>query len=143
MFHLFLPSATKLRRLCFYICLSFSSHGGGCYPSMHCRWYPSMPCSRSLGGLVPGGACSGGGGLLWGGLLGGGCACSGGVPAPEGGVETPPKVDCYCCGRYTSYWNAFLLFYCWLVQRQLIHLSDIFEVKHRGQKSSFFANDIM
>ena len=24
--------------------------GGGCYPSMHCRWYPSMPCSRSRGG---------------------------------------------------------------------------------------------
>ena len=23
---------------------------GGSYPSMHCRWYPSMPCSRSLGG---------------------------------------------------------------------------------------------
>ena len=30
------------------------SPGRGCYPSMHCRWYPSMPCSRSRGG----GACS-------------------------------------------------------------------------------------
>ena len=44
----------------------------------------------------------------------------GGVPAPGGGgclllggaysggelVETPP--DGYCCGRYASYWNAFL-----------------------------------
>ena len=36
-----------------------------------------------------------------------------GVPGPEGVpgpggclVETPP--DSYCCGRYTSYWNAFL-----------------------------------
>ena len=30
---------------------------GGCYPSMHWRWYPSMPCSRSPGG-GGGGACS-------------------------------------------------------------------------------------
>ena len=43
--------------------------GGGCYPSMLCRWYPSMPCSRSPGGcLLLGGACSRG-------------VCSGGVPA--------------------------------------------------------------
>ena len=25
---------------------------GVCYPSMHCRWYPSMPCSRSVRGVV-------------------------------------------------------------------------------------------
>ena len=36
-------------RLCFYMCLWFCSQGGQ-YPSMHCRWYPSMPCSRSLKG---------------------------------------------------------------------------------------------
>ena len=37
--------------------------------------------------------------------------CSGGVPAPRG--ETPPKADGYCCGRYASYWNAFLfLMFC-------------------------------
>ena len=42
----------SLRRLCFYTCLSFCPQGGGgCYPSMHCRWYPSMPCSRSPGGI--------------------------------------------------------------------------------------------
>ena len=42
---------------------------GGCYPSMHCRWYPSMPrgvCSQggahSGGDLLLGGACSVGGG---------------------------------------------------------------------------------
>ena len=34
-----------MRRLCFYMCLWF-------YPSMHCRWYPSIPCSRSLGGCL-------------------------------------------------------------------------------------------
>ena len=41
-------------RLCFYTCLWFCSHEG-CYPSMHCRWYLSMPCSRSPwggGGMV-------------------------------------------------------------------------------------------
>ena len=67
-------------RLCFYTCVWFCSQGGaipaciaggiptclaaglqgGCYRSMHCRWYPNMPCSRSPGGcLVPGGACLG------------------------------------------------------------------------------------
>ena len=67
--------------------------GGGCYPSMHCRWYPSMPCSRSPGGgmsasggvpalgrcLFWGGACSGAGCLLQ------GCACFGGA------MKTPHK----------------------------------------------------
>ena len=72
-----------------------------------------------------GGAWSGGSGLLW-----GGGAYSRGVPGPGGGclvwegllpggacsqwggegvclVGTPR--DGYCCGRYASYWNAFLL----------------------------------
>ena len=30
---------------------------GGWYPSMHCRWYPNMPCSRSLGGRYPSMPC--------------------------------------------------------------------------------------
>ena len=30
----------------------------GCYPSMHCRWYPSMPCSRSPGWWYPSMPCS-------------------------------------------------------------------------------------
>ena len=42
-------------------------------------------------------------GLGWGLVWGGGCAWSGGVL-----VETPPHQDGYCCGRYASYWNAFL-----------------------------------
>ena len=33
------------------------SWGGGCYPNMHCRWYPSMPCSRSPGGWYPSMPC--------------------------------------------------------------------------------------
>ena len=32
---------------------------------------------------------------------------SGGLPAREGYGE--PLRDSYCCGRYASYWNAFLL----------------------------------
>ena len=101
---------------------------GVCYPSMHCRWYPSMPCSRSWGGLQAHsqGGSGGGSGLgpqprgklrgIWsregtcsggdawsrgGGACFGGDACSGGCL-----VETPP--DGYCCGPYASYWNAFL-----------------------------------
>ena len=41
--YLFLPSATKLRRLCFYRRVSVHR---GVYPSMHCRRYPSIPLSR-------------------------------------------------------------------------------------------------
>ena len=59
------------------------SRGEGCYPSMHCRWYPSMPCSRGCllrgaagGAPAPGGMPAPGGCLLQGGLLPGVCACS-------------------------------------------------------------------
>ena len=57
-----------------------------------------------------GGACSREGACL---LLGG-CLLLG-VPAPWRGAcswgveETPWPADGYCCGRYASYWNAFLL----------------------------------
>ena len=52
-----------------------------CYPSMYCRWYPSMPCSRSLGGggvcscgvSAPVGVSAPGGYLLWGGVWSRGC----------------------------------------------------------------------
>ena len=58
--------------------------------------------SRGVPGL--GGVCSGGH-LVWGVVPG-----PGGVSAPGGWggcpVETPQ--DSYCCGRYASYWNAFL-----------------------------------
>ena len=53
--------------------------------------------------------------LQQGGLLPRGCACSrggllGGCLLRGEGVETPLKADGYCCGRYASYWNAFLFF---------------------------------
>ena len=37
----------------------------------------------------------------------------GGVPGPGGGLCSSwggaPRTDGYCCGRYASHWNAFLL----------------------------------
>ena len=51
----------------------------------------------------------------------GGCLPGGGCPGPGSGVcvsqyalrQTPPPLpaDGYCCGRYASYWNAFLLLF--------------------------------
>ena len=63
-FKWFLSPATKLGQGNVFTGTCDSVHGG-CYPSMHCRWYPSIPCSRSLGGIVLGGGwsrgvCSGG-----------------------------------------------------------------------------------
>ena len=88
---------------------SFCSRGGG-------GWYPSMPC-RSPGphpggrsrGLVgwgsPGphpGEVEGSG---WGGLQ----AHTQGCVSQHALRQTPPPpADGYCCGRYASYWNAFL-----------------------------------
>ena len=57
------------------------------------------------GGAGPGGLCSrGGGGLVLRGVLGpGGFLGLGG-----GGAWWRPPRDGHCCGRYASYWNAFL-----------------------------------
>ena len=97
---------------------------------MHCKWYPSMPYSRSgWGGSrpTPKGEVEGdlvqahsqGGklrgiwfrphprGKLRGICLGGACS-RGCLVLGEFLVETPLP-DGYCCGRYASYWNAFLL----------------------------------
>ena len=61
------------------------------------------------GGRVPSpGGCLGLGGCL----VPGGSGPGGGVPAPGGsgpeGVPGGDPPDGYCCGRYASYWNAFL-----------------------------------
>ena len=127
------------------------SPGGVWYPSMHCRWYPSMPCSRSPGvvsqhalqvsGPHPEGKLRGSGqggspgphprGELWE-IWPGGClqahtqgfsrptpggvsrSTPGGVSRPTPGMSIPACTeadppDGYCCSRYTSYRNAFLL----------------------------------
>ena len=58
---------------------------------------------RGVGGGVWSGGCllGGGVGLVWG-VWSWGC-----VPGPGGGGWWRPP-DGYCCGRYASYWNAFL-----------------------------------
>ena len=71
--------------------------GGGCYPSMHCRWYPSMPCSRS-GGWYPSMPCRSPGphpgGKVEGSGLGGLQAHTWGVSRPTPGVSPGPHLGC-------------------------------------------------
>ena len=92
----FLPSATKLRRLCFYMCLSVILFTRGAIPACIAG---GIPACLVGGASAPGGVC-----LLQGGACSRGCACS------RGGVwrAPPPKADGYCCGGYPFYWNAFL-----------------------------------
>ena len=54
---------------------------------------------RSAPGRVPGPG---------GGLLPGGCLVPGGVGIPACTEVDPPGRGGYCCGRYATYWNAFL-----------------------------------
>ena len=75
----FLPSATKLRRL--FLQVSVCTQGGCLVPG-GCAWSRGGAWSRGVPG--PGGV---------------------GIPAC---TEPPPGRDGYCCGRYASYWNAFL-----------------------------------
>ena len=97
-----------MARLCFYTCLWLRSRGGEGW------WYPTMPCRSpgphprgKLRGLAWGRGLQAHTGVGWGGFLqahtGGGEGWVSPGPAP------PPTPDGYCCGRYASYWNAFLL----------------------------------
>ena len=76
------------------------------------------PGGPGLGGAWSGGAWS------WGVPGHGGCLLLGAsVAAPGGGIPActeaePPGRDGYCCGRYASHWNAFLLTY--MIQLELI-----------------------
>ena len=80
-----LPSATKLRRLCFLqacVCphggLSASAHAGIPHPQQTPPWSRQPPPEQT-------------------------------PPRTDPRADTPPQRDGHCCGRYTSYWNAFLL----------------------------------
>ena len=100
--HYLLPSATKLRRLCFYTCLSVILFTGG-------GNYRGSKASASVHAGIP---------ILF---TGGSAQCRDRHP-PE---QAPPRdqapaprdrhptgrIDGYCCGRYASYWNAFLFIY--------------------------------
>ena len=94
-----LPSTTKLRRLCFYRRLSVHRGGGVCLSA----WWDTTPPGEDTPG-----------------------ADTPQEQTPPGtrhtplGPDTPPRADTpleqtpplprdgHCCGRYASYWNAFL-----------------------------------
>ena len=100
--NLLLPSATKLRRLCFYTCLSFCSQGGGCLPQCMPGYHPP-PLRKHTHPWVahpPGKHTPGKH-----------------TPTPPGSTppekhtppgSTPPPGDSCRCRRYAFYWNAFL-----------------------------------
>ena len=100
---IFLLSAMKLRRLCFYTCLSV--HRWGCLPQCMVGYQslqeqtPPTPQSRQpLGAAIPQEQTP-----------------SGADPPrsrhPLRSRHFPPPLgaDGYCCRQYESYWNAFLL----------------------------------
>ena len=92
---LFLPSATKLRRLCFYTCLSVhrgSASVQGYHPPEQTLRLGADTTPPPTVGTFPGAD----------------------LPPEQAPPwkQTPdtrhPPADGYCCGRYASYWNAFL-----------------------------------
>ena len=121
-----LPSATKLRRLCFYTCLSV--HGGGCTwagipPRQVPLWdqvHPPGPGTPPWDQVHhPQGRYTPRAGTPWDQVHPPGPGTPPGTRytprtryPPPGQVHPPgpgtPPADGYCCGRYASYWNAFL-----------------------------------
>ena len=106
-------------------CVKNSVQGGCAIPACIAGGIPAclaaggctIPACLAAGGSAPGGC------LVWGvpglrGCLVRGGAWSGGVCLRGCLVEKPPRSrppgtehpprDGYCCGRYASYWNAFL-----------------------------------
>ena len=91
----FLPPANEVRGKVIFLHLSVILFGGGGGIPAHIAG--GIPACLAVGGGIP--ACIAGGipaCLAAGGLLLG--RVPGGDPHPDG----------YCCGRYASYWNAFL-----------------------------------
>ena len=101
---LFLPPGNEVWGKVIYLQVCVCSQGGAWSQGGCLVW--GVP---GLGALVKGRLC-----LVWGGACSGGYQVGGGVPALgvsglEGPGGNPP--DGYCCGRYASYWNAFLLLF--------------------------------
>ena len=133
--HLITTRKRTLRRLYFYTCLSVILFTGGCVSRPHPRGRLGSLPGGCLGPHPGGGWGSGWGGVqahnqgvsrptpgggcvqahTWGGVsrltpgrvqtqAHGGC-----IPAcTEADTPPTPAYGC-CCGRYASYWNAFLL----------------------------------
>ena len=72
-----------------------------------CSWGVSAPGGMPgpRGVSAPGVSVPGGGCLLWGGVPGPGKR---GVVVSQHALRQTPGRDGHCCGRYASYWNAFL-----------------------------------
>ena len=85
------------------VCVKNSVHGRGIPACLagHMTNQQGGACSSGLGGCSGGGACSRRG-------TPGGCLLRGGSAPGVGHAWWLPPTDGYCCGRYTSYWNAFL-----------------------------------
>ena len=84
-----LPSANKLRRLCFYTCLSVHRVGSA---SVHAGIPPPLSSPQEQ-------APPRAGPTPW----------SRHPPEQRLPRSRHPPADGYCCGWYPSYWNAFLL----------------------------------
>ena len=76
--------------------------------SVHRLRVPGPGGCLILGVSALGGAWSQGGAWFRGGCL------------VLGGAWWRPPWDGYCCGRYASYWNAFLFFFCFLAVKPLM-----------------------
>ena len=123
----FLPSATKLRRLCFYRHLSVDGGGDVCLsacwdnnpPKQTPPWSSHPPGAAMNRSRHPPGADTPplGADPPW-----EQTPSPGGADTPSPGADTPwsshptgsrdpvpPPRYGHCCGRYASYWNAFLL----------------------------------
>ena len=98
------------------VCQEFCSHGGGCYPSMHCRWHPSMPCSRSPGGCYPSMHCRWYPSMPYSRFLGGACSGGGSAPggsAPKGGVWwRPPRTATAVGGMHPTGMHSCFISVC-------------------------------
>ena len=125
-FTLLLPSATKLRRLCFYRCLSVHR---GCLPQCilgysppdrdppnrdHPLWTETTPLwtETTPGQTLP---------------LDRDPIPLDRDPPPIPQTATAPADD-YCCGRYASYWKAFLLYISCSVSCSVPHSTSYFHV---------------
>ena len=139
-----LPSATKLRRLCFYTCLWFCSRGG-------C----AIPACLAAGLRGAGGACCRGGACSWEGVpaSGRGCllpggACSGKCEDPPPPKQTASVADgTHLTGMhpcFKSYWNHIVywkVMCCWYWYGNkfysinivffsiILHIDDLYSVR--------------
>ena len=97
----FLPSATKLRRLCFYTCLLVILFTGGGLPQYMLGYHtsqdqaPPSPRTRHPPEQTPPGP----------GALPPGADTT---ASPQDQATPIPPADGHYCRRYASYWNAFL-----------------------------------